>query len=97
MTSGLVIDSEGHSVKGVSAIKTEKETCNLRLEQVSQEDLGSWTCVIGLDERTRKFRWAGTQSLLTDEQVYEFKLLSELFVGMGEGCPAAWQPGAAGL
>ena len=97
MTSGLVIDSKGDSVKGLSAIKTEEETCHLRLDEASEEDLGSWTCVLGLDERTRKFRWAGTQSLLTEEQVEEFKLFTKLLLGLGEGCPAAWQPGATGL
>ena len=98
MTSGVVIDSKGHSVKGLSAIKTEEETCHLRLEEASEDDLGSWTCILGLDERTRKFRWAGTQSLLTEEQVYKFKLFCcKLFPGLGEGCPTAWQPGAMGL
>ena len=72
MTSGLVVDSKGHSLKGLSAIKTGDGTCHLRLEEASEEDLGSWTCILGLDERTGKFRWAGTQSLLTEEQVDEF-------------------------
>ena len=74
MTSGLVIDSNGHSLKGLSAIKTGEETCRLRLEEASEEDLGSWTCILGLDKRTKKFRWAGTQSLLTEEQVFDFKI-----------------------
>ena len=72
MTSGLVVDSKGHSLKGLSAIKTGDGTCHLRLEEASEEDLGSWTCILGLDEGTGKFRWAGTQSLLTEEQVEEF-------------------------
>ena len=69
MTSGLVVDSSGHSLKGLSGVKTEDERCHLRLEEASEDDLGSWTCILGLDERTGKFRWAGTQSLLTGEQV----------------------------
>ena len=72
MTSGLVIDSKGHSFKGLSAIKTGHEICHLSLGEASEEDLGSWTCILGLDERTGKFRWAGTQSLLTEEQVDKF-------------------------
>ena len=72
MTSGLVVDRKGRNLKGLSTIKTEDEICHLRLEEASEEDLGSWTCILGLDERTGKFRWAGTQSLLTEEQVDEF-------------------------
>ena len=75
VTSGLVVNDDGQTLNGYSAIKTDDESCHLRLEEVAEEDLGSWTCVLGLDQTTRTFRWAGTQSLLTGEQVSQSELL----------------------
>ena len=69
VTSGLVVNDDGQTLNGYSVIKTDNESCHLRLEEVAEEDLGSWTCVLGLDQPTRTFRWAGTQALLTGEQV----------------------------
>ena len=75
VTSGLVVNDDGQTLNGYSAIQTEDESCHLRLEEVAEEDLGSWTCVLGLDQTTRTFRWAGTQALLTGEQVSESEQL----------------------